>query len=69
MYIVIYYVMGGNIEQGIVLNALNGTGFAIIGFLGIFVLRWLALRYGKTASNVSRIIANDIWRGFKVVYF
>ena len=29
------------------LNALNGTGFAIVGFLGIFVLRWLALRYGK----------------------
>ena len=47
LYIVIYYVMGGNIEQGIVLNALNGTGFAIVGFLGIFVLRWLALRYGK----------------------
>ena len=47
LYIVIYHVMGGNVEQGIVLNALNGTGFAVVGFVGIFVLRWLALRFGK----------------------
>lgn len=47
LYIVIYHVKGGNVEQGIVLNAMNGTGFAIVGFLGIFMLRWLALKFGK----------------------
>ena len=47
MYIVIYYVKSGDVAGGLVLNAMNGTGFAIVGFLGIFVLRWLALRFGK----------------------
>ncbi|HBO56821.1 MAG TPA: hypothetical protein DD622_00125, partial [Opitutae bacterium] len=47
MYIVIYYVKAGDVTGGLVLNAMNGTGFAIVGFLGIFALRWLALRYGK----------------------
>lgn len=47
LYVVIYHVMGGNVAQGIVLNAWNGTGFAIVGFAGIFLLRWLALRFGK----------------------
>ena len=47
MYIVIYYVKAGDVAGGLVLNAMNGTGFAIVGFLGIFALRWLALRYGK----------------------
>jgi GPH family glycoside/pentoside/hexuronide:cation symporter len=47
LYIVIYHVMGGNVEQGIVLNAMNGTGFAIVGFVGIFALRWLAIKFGK----------------------
>lgn len=47
MYIVIYHVKGGNVEQGIILNAWNGTGFAIVGFVGIYVLRWLALHFGK----------------------
>lgn len=47
LYIVIYHVMNGNVGQGIVMNAMNGTGFAIIGFLGIFLLRWMALRFGK----------------------
>ena len=47
MYIVIYYVKSGDVSGGLVLNAMNGTGFAIVGFVGIFVLRWLALKYGK----------------------
>ena len=47
LYIVIYYVKGGDVAGGLVLNAWNGTGFAIVGFLGIFVLRSLALRFGK----------------------
>ena len=47
MYIVIYYVKAGDVAGGLVLNAWNGTGFAIVGFLGIFLLRWLALRFGK----------------------
>lgn len=47
LYIVIYHVMAGNVSQGIVLNALNGTGFAIVGFVGIFLLRWMALHFGK----------------------
>jgi GPH family glycoside/pentoside/hexuronide:cation symporter len=47
MYIVIYHVKCGNVAAGITLNALNGTGFAIVGFAGIFILRWLALRFGK----------------------
>jgi GPH family glycoside/pentoside/hexuronide:cation symporter len=47
MYIVIYYVKSGDVAGGLVLNAMNGTGFAIVGFVGIFVLRWLALKYGK----------------------
>ncbi|MEA2067643.1 MAG: MFS transporter [Verrucomicrobiota bacterium] len=47
MYIVIYHVKSGNVAEGLVLNAMNGTGFAIVGFAGIFVLRWLALHFGK----------------------
>ena len=47
MYIVIYYVKSGDVAGGLVLNAMNGTGFAIVGFVGIFALRWLAL---NTAS-------------------
>ena len=47
MYIVIYHVKSGNVAGGLVLNAMNGTGFAIVGFAGIFVLRWLALHFGK----------------------
>lgn len=47
MYIVIYYVKAGDVAGGLVLNAMNGTGFAIVGFAGIFVLRWLALHFGK----------------------
>jgi GPH family glycoside/pentoside/hexuronide:cation symporter len=47
MYIVIYYVKSGDVAGGLVLNAMNGTGFAIVGFAGIFFLRWLALKFGK----------------------
>lgn len=47
MYIVIYYVKNGDVAAGITLNAMNGTGFAVVGFLGIFALRWLALKFGK----------------------
>jgi Na+/melibiose symporter-like transporter len=47
LYIVIYHVKKGDVAGGITLNAMNGTGFAIVGFMGIFVLRWLALNYGK----------------------
>jgi GPH family glycoside/pentoside/hexuronide:cation symporter len=47
MYIVIYHVKAGDVAGGLVLNAMNGTGFAIVGFAGIFVLRWLALHFGK----------------------
>lgn len=46
-YIVIYHVKGGNIAAGITLNALNGTGFAIIGFAAIAPISWLATRMGK----------------------
>lgn len=47
MYIVIYHVKSGDLAGGLALNAANGTGFAIVGFAGIFVLRWLALKFGK----------------------
>lgn len=47
LYIVIYHVKQGDVASGMTLNALNGTGFAIVGFAGIVVLRWLALKFGK----------------------
>ncbi|MDD7986145.1 MFS transporter [Lentisphaera marina] len=47
MYIVIYHVKSGDVAGGLVLNAWNGTGFAIVGFAGIFILRWLAIKFGK----------------------
>jgi GPH family glycoside/pentoside/hexuronide:cation symporter len=46
-YIIIYYVKGGDVPGGIALNALNGTGFAIMGFTAIPVISWLATRLGK----------------------
>jgi GPH family glycoside/pentoside/hexuronide:cation symporter len=46
-YIVIYHVKGGDVAGGITLNALNGTGFAIIGFAMIPVISWLSARLGK----------------------
>lgn len=47
LYIVIYHVKRGDVAGGIILNAMNGTGFAIVGFVAIFALRWLALKFGK----------------------
>ena len=47
LYIVIYHVKQGQVEEGIVLNAMNGTGFAIVGFAAIFALRFLAIKLGK----------------------
>jgi GPH family glycoside/pentoside/hexuronide:cation symporter len=46
-YIVIYHVCAGNITTGLMLNALNGTGFAIVGFAFIPVMAWLSRRLGK----------------------
>ena len=47
LYIVIYHVKGGDVEGGMILNSWNGTGFVIVGFLGILLLRWMALNFGK----------------------
>lgn len=46
-YIVIYHVKGGDLAAGIALNALNGTGFAIVGFAAIPVITKLANKFGK----------------------
>jgi GPH family glycoside/pentoside/hexuronide:cation symporter len=46
-YIAIYYVMGGDVKEGIMLNGLNGVGFSIIGFAGIAVVAWLGTHLGK----------------------
>ena len=46
-YIVIYHVKAGDVAGGITLNAMNGTGFAIIGFAAIPVLSWIGTRFGK----------------------
>jgi len=46
-YIVIYHVKRGNVGAGITLNAMNGTGFAIVGFAAIPLLSFLATRFGK----------------------
>lgn len=46
-YIVIYHVKGGDLAAGIALNALNGTGFAIIGFAAIPVITKLSNKFGK----------------------
>ena len=52
-YIVIYHVKGGDIVAGITLNAMNGTGFAIIGFAAIPPISWLATRMGKRQAMFS----------------
>ena len=49
-YIVIYHVKGGDLAAGIALNALNGTGFAIVGFAAIPVITKLANKFGKRKS-------------------
>ncbi len=46
-YIVIYHVCAGDIARGLYLNALNGTGFAIVGFAFIPIITWLSSRLGK----------------------
>jgi GPH family glycoside/pentoside/hexuronide:cation symporter len=46
-YIVIYHVKGGDLASGIALNALNGTGFAIVGFVAIPIITKLANKFGK----------------------
>ena len=56
MYIVIYYVKSGDVAGGLVLNAMNGTGFAIVGVVGIFALRWLALKYGKRQAMFLELV-------------
>jgi|TARA_E500000178_G_scaffold356713_1_gene437780 GPH family glycoside/pentoside/hexuronide:cation symporter len=56
LYIVIYYVMVGDVGGGILLNAMNGTGFAIVGFAGIFALRWLALKFGKRRAMLAVLL-------------
>ena len=47
VYIVIYHVCGGNVKTGLFLNSLNGTGFAIVGFVFIPIIAWLSRRLGK----------------------
>jgi glycoside/pentoside/hexuronide:cation symporter, GPH family len=49
-YIVIYHVKGGDFASGIALNAMNGTGFAIVGFAAIPLLSWLSARIGKRST-------------------
>ena len=49
-YIVIYHVKGGDLAAGIALNALNGTGFAIVGFAAIPIITKLANKFGKRKS-------------------
>lgn len=57
-YIVIYHVKGGDVSAGITLNAMNGTGFAIVGFAAIPLLSWLATRFGKRrAMQIVLILA------------
>jgi GPH family glycoside/pentoside/hexuronide:cation symporter len=46
-YIIIYHVKGGDLASGIALNALNGTGFAIVGFVAIPIITKLANKFGK----------------------
>ncbi len=46
-YIVIYHVMGGDLTAGIALNALNGTGFAVVGFIAIPIITKIANKFGK----------------------
>ena len=46
-YIIIYHVKGGDVAAGIGLNALNGTGFVIIGIVAIPAISWMATRLGK----------------------
>jgi len=47
LYIVIYHVCGGDVKTGLFLNSLNGTGFAVVGFVFIPVIAWLSRRLGK----------------------
>lgn len=49
-YIVIYHVCGGDVKAGLVLNSLNGTGFAIVGFAFIPIITWAAGRFGKRGA-------------------
>lgn len=46
-YIVIFHVCDGDIKEGLFLNSLNGTGFAIVGFVFIPVIARLSRRFGK----------------------
>jgi GPH family glycoside/pentoside/hexuronide:cation symporter len=50
LYIVMFHVYGGDREAGSILNAWNGVGFQVVGFLSIPVLAWAATRVGKRAA-------------------
>lgn len=47
LYIVIFYICGGDRSAGSLLNAVNGVGFQVVGFVSIPVLTWVATRTGK----------------------
>jgi GPH family glycoside/pentoside/hexuronide:cation symporter len=46
-YICIYHVMGGDEAKGIAMNAMNGTGFGLIGFFGVPVLTYISTKFSK----------------------
>ncbi len=46
-YIVIYHVMEGDKAGGLALNAMNGTGFGLIGFFGVPILTYLSTILSK----------------------
>lgn len=47
LYIVMFHVCGGDREVGSILNAWNGVGFQVVGFVLLPLLPWLVGRMGK----------------------
>ena len=47
VYIVIFFVYRGDRAAGSIMNAWNGVGYQLVGFISIPVLSWVATRFGK----------------------
>ena len=49
-YLLVYYVFDGDIEQGSVWKGILSTGYAVMGFIVIVPMAWLARRFDKRAT-------------------
>ena len=66
-YLLVYYMFDGDIVQGSLFKAWLSTGYAVVGFVAVFVVGWLCNRYEK--RNVLALVYASVAVGAIVKWF